>query len=203
MAIIEFNIPRVSAAIDKRLEDALDTIGALGVSWASDNLRANGSIVSSNLINSLAWSTARTASQTRGTVTKRAGKPSSGVPLQLAEDKLAVRIGTNVVYAAIQEFGGTIVPVDAGALTVPIHPLAKKAASMGLGARSFPDLVLIERVGRPPLLVRIKDKGRNKRFDIMYVLLPKVVIPAKPYLRPALTGNRSKILAIFARAVNG
>ncbi|MBI1939180.1 MAG: HK97 gp10 family phage protein [Ignavibacteriales bacterium] len=104
-----------------------------------------------------------------------------------------VRIIANTEYAAIQEFGGDIRPVDAGALTIPIHPDAK-----GKRAKDFKDLVLIQRKQGNPLLVRVVGKGKAQRMDIMFVLVQKATIPAQPYLGPALYDNLDKVVEIFA-----
>lgn len=104
-------------------------------------------------------------------------------------DKLSVRIGSNLVYAAIQELGGVITPDKAGALTIPVHPDAK-----GKRASDFPDLILIKREGANPLLVR---KVGVKQFDIMFVLVKSAEIPAHPYLRPALLENKNQLLKIM------
>src|SRR5690554_5927825 len=78
----------------------------------------------------------------------------------------------NVVYAGIQEFGGEITPVEAKLLTVPVHPSAK-----GRKASDFPDLFMINRKSKFPLLVRKSGGGRSQKLDIMFVLVPKVKIP--------------------------
>lgn len=111
----------------------------------------------------------------------------------ISSDNL-VRISANTIYAAIQELGGDIKPDKAKALTVPIHPDAK-----GKKASDFNDLTLIKRKNGPPLLVRITGKGKKQRMDIMFVLLTKVTIPSRPYLRPAVYENKSTILKVFAK----
>jgi len=77
------------------------------------------------------------------------------------------------------KFDGYIRPKNAGALAVPIHPDAK-----GRKPRSFSDLVFIKRAGKPPLLIRKVEKGKNKKIsreDIMYVLKKQVYIPKRLY----------------------
>ncbi len=84
--------------LDKKIKAALTVIGAEGVSWASEQLRTNGSVVTSNLINSLAYSTDTEQGGVKGNTT--------GTPIALA-NKQSVRIGTNVVYGPRVEFGFT------------------------------------------------------------------------------------------------
>lgn len=96
MARTVFDVPRTMARMDGLIEDRLKVVGALGVGWASDRLRANGSVVTSNLVNSVTYSTSKTQAGVRGKTTGR--------PLAAARP-LTVRIGSNVVYAARVEFG--------------------------------------------------------------------------------------------------
>lgn len=84
-------------------------------------------------------------------------------------------IGTNVIgkrydvpYAWTQDKGGTIVPKRARALAVPI------GGTKGL-PRNFPNLTLIRRPGKPPLLVEITPKGGWK---LRFVLLQSVTLKA-------------------------
>jgi hypothetical protein len=78
-------------------------------------------------------------------------------------------------YAAIHEFGGTILPKSGKALAIPISAEAKNYAS----PRDMEGLTLIPRRGRPPLLVREISGGRKKaRFEVHWVLVPSVTLPA-------------------------
>ncbi len=101
MALIEFNIGEVTKAIEARVEDALVVSGALGVSMAADRMRANGSVVTSNLINSLTYSTDKEQGPLRN------DGATKGSQIELSDKNLSVHIGTNVVYAARVEFGFT------------------------------------------------------------------------------------------------
>lgn len=101
------------------------------------------------------------------------------------------RIGSNMVYAAMQEFGGPVVPVYAKALTIPISP-----AAIGHRAADFPGLFMIKREGKPPVLAR----KNGEEIEVMYVLLKKVMIPRQPYLRPALEAQRKNVIKILQAA---
>jgi|SRR5690606_8217383 len=78
---------------ENKIEDAFNVIGAQGVSWASENLRQNGSVITSNLLNSLSYATKKTQST-----------PKEHAPVE-KPNYLALRVGTNVVYAPRVEFG--------------------------------------------------------------------------------------------------
>lgn len=104
------------------------------------------------------------------------------------EDNLRGLVISNTPYSRIREMGGDILPVNARALAIPVHPDARKTAiPQGKSIRDiFPDLVLIKSKSGHPLLVRSAGRGFNHgRMDIMYVLVTKVHQKAKPYLRPA------------------
>lgn len=99
MALIQFNIPMVTLNVERRLADAFVVLGAQGVSWASDRLRANGSVKTGNLLHSLTYSTDRVQGPTQGQTT--------GSSIELSDTRLSVHVGSNVVYAARVEFGFT------------------------------------------------------------------------------------------------
>jgi hypothetical protein len=105
MPIIEFHIPEATAEIKKRVDKALVLVGAQGVSWAANQFRMNGysprtpkNKRTSNLVNSLTYSTNKKQGPVRNSKTK-------GTSLDMPASELTVHIGSNVVYAARVEFG--------------------------------------------------------------------------------------------------
>lgn len=123
---------------------------------------------------------------------------NSGSTKVVLGDESYARDTFNAPHAAMREFGGTIKPVNAKSLAIPVHPSAK-----GKSPRDFSDLTLIpSRGSRPALLVReagrkVKGGGRA-RFDLMFVLVKRVMQSASPYLRPALYDNLDKYVKRFA-----
>jgi HK97 gp10 family phage protein len=89
-----------------------------------------------------------------------------------------VEAGTNVEYAAIHEYGGTIRPKSGKYLAIPIGTLT--------GSPTKHDLRLIKS-GSGNLLL-LDESGTAQ-----YVLKTSVDMPARPYLRPALDDNRAEI----------
>lgn len=81
-------------------------------------------------------------------------------------------------YARILEEGGTIRPVSARALAVPISDEARDSA----GPRTMPGLFMIRRPGRPPLLA--EKVGR--RILVHWVLLASVTIVGRQWLRAGM-----------------
>ncbi|MDD5087198.1 MAG: hypothetical protein PHI18_00165 [bacterium] len=78
--------------------------------------------------------------------------------------------------AFIHEYGGTIVPRTAKALTIPIA-----AEARGRRARSFADTFLLKRDGKAPLIMQRVEGGDPKP---LFVLLKSVTLPARPFIEP-------------------
>jgi len=113
---------------------------------------------------------------------------------------LSVRAGITKFYGAVHELGATILPKKAKALAVPIHPNAKaRTLREGQSIRdAFPDLVYIKRKSGHPLLVKPAGRGmQHGRMDVYFVLVPKVTIPKRPFLRPALYNNLKTLGRVF------
>lgn len=87
-------------------------------------------------------------------------------------------IGSNLIYAAIHEYGGTITPKNVQYLTIPMW---KGAANMIGGARAVPNAFFKVTNGKLMLY------GKSK-YGVMpyYLLLKSVTIPARPYIWPAI-----------------
>jgi phage gpG-like protein len=81
----------------------------------------------------------------------------------------------NVSYAAIHEFGGTIRPVNAKYLAIPVTKAARYAGS----PRRFGGRLHFQTVAGGGALV-------DEDGDIQYSLKRSVTIPARPYVRPAV-----------------
>lgn len=89
--------------------------------------------------------------------------------------------GTNLEYAALHQWGGTIRPKHAKALAIPLTKEAAKYSS----PRDFPRaLGMVSRAGHPPLLVENKKETGSKGAQAIfhYVLKASVTIPARPFL---------------------
>lgn len=104
-------------------------------------------------------------------------------------------LGTKTVYAAIQNYGGTIRPRVAKYLAIPL-PGVKGSP------KDYPHAFLLRLHGKLFLAIygsykKVKgpymDPGARmltgKKFKVLFVLKRQVVIPAHPYLEPALSGS--------------
>jgi HK97 gp10 family phage protein len=100
-------------------------------------------------------------------------------PTKSTRTEAEATVGTNLEYAKIHEFGGTIVPRNAKALAVPISREAKLYAP-----RDFPGkLHVVVKDGKAFLV--------GARGGVHYALLKSVTLPARPYLRPAFDEKRA------------
>lgn len=98
----------------------------------------------------------------------------------------AVEVGTDLEYAAIHEFGGTIQPKSGKYLAIPV-------GSYTGSPRKYGDLKLRKTAGGN--LVMIDSSG-----IVQYVLKRNVEIPARPYMRPAVDNNHDEVARSMAAA---
>jgi phage gpG-like protein len=98
-------------------------------------------------------------------------------------------IGTNVRYAKIQEFGGTIVARDK-LLTVPLGDRARNYAA----ARAQTDLKWAPGGGEGGRLL-------NAAGETVFLLEREVTIPARPTFGPAIKQSRDEVRDGFLGAV--
>jgi HK97 gp10 family phage protein len=92
-----------------------------------------------------------------------------------------VEVGTDLIYAAIQEFGGTITAKNAAHLAIPV---TDQAASYP--PRSFPGKLHVQSYGGMVSML-VDEQGVTQ-----YALKSSVTLHAQPYLRPALDENRAR-----------
>ena len=88
-------------------------------------------------------------------------------------DGNSITVGTNLIYAALHQFGGVVRPVKAKWLAIPLTKEAKRAGS----ARRFPN---------PLRCVISKTSGKGVLLDtddeVQYALVKEVKVPARPFL---------------------
>lgn len=101
-------------------------------------------------------------------------------------EKATVEVGTNLEYAAIHEFGGTIHAKNAKYLAIPV-------GSYVGSPRNHADLK-VRKTGAGNLVM--VDAGGTAQ----YVLKPSVTIPARPYMRPAFDEKQEEAKSEMADA---
>jgi len=100
--------------------------------------------------------------------------------------RAAVDIGTNLVYAAIHEFGGTIRAKATKYLAIPVGNYTgspRKYGDLRVRKTGAGNLVMVDAGGK-----------------VQYVLKKSVVIPAHPYMRPAYDEHKQDAIDDMGRA---
>lgn len=103
---------------------------------------------------------------------------------------LAGVVYSNLVYAAIHEFGGTVTPKDAKWLTIPFEGVQGRAMDYQdtfFAKTASGNLVLFQKRGGEAIP--------------LFLLVKKAEIPARPWLNPALENNREAVTTIIGDAV--
>jgi HK97 gp10 family phage protein len=104
----------------------------------------------------------------------------------VSETSATVDIGTDVVYAAIQEFGGTVSAKNGKYLAIPI-------GDFNDSPKNHSDLKLRKTGGGNLIMVDASGKAQ-------YVLQTSVTIPPHPYLRPAMDENQQEAMNVIGMA---
>lgn len=113
---------------------------------------------------------------------------------QTNPDRLLV--GTNVVYAKIQEFGG-VIRAKGRAMPIPLNWQAKRiSAANPQGLRRVPNLVVIKAGG---LLAQIVRKSKTGAFGAIWALRKSITMPKRPYMAPALRDYTPKATQDYAK----
>lgn len=107
---------------------------------------------------------------------------------------LVMRYGTNVPYAKIHEYGGTVRPKKGRYLTIPLKANLTAAGVMKRGIREFPVVRFIRLRGGDRLLALAGDDPDNLLgLQPMFVLVRQVKIPARLGLRRTWIIERRKL----------
>ncbi len=119
-------------------------------------------------------------------------------------DSGRVRIGTKVVYAAMQHFGGVQRPSRAKALAIPLtRQVARAVAAAGDYKRAFPDAFIFRHATQGAFLVRKNPNAgpRSKnQLDFLAVLKKSVRITGTRFMGLSKQGE-GEIIAYIERAV--
>jgi phage gpG-like protein len=107
-------------------------------------------------------------------------------------------IGTNLLYAARQHYGGVVTPVRAKMLAIPLSRMAARAVATGGGFRAaFPNaFTFVSKAGNVLLAMRKSDGG----LELLAVLKRSVKIWASHFLGLSKAGE-SDILAYVERSI--
>ncbi len=104
-----------------------------------------------------------------------------------------ITLGSELKYAAIHEEGGTIRPVSARFLTVPISKSADRRR-----ASDFPEAFVLKSKTGDLFIAR----AAGKNLELLYALKTSVDIPARRYVTNAIEDSRPEMDRIFDRAID-
>jgi len=109
---------------------------------------------------------------------RQSGALAASMTFEVASGGDAVEWGSGLVYARVQDEGGTIRPRRARALAIPLNDEAR-----GKRPRDFPDLFLLPAdAGDEHVGVLMRKTGVGDGLEGMFVLRKSVRLPARPYL---------------------
>jgi phage gpG-like protein len=110
--------------------------------------------------------------------------------------ELVAMVSNNTEYARIQEYGGTIRPVNRQWLTIPLPAaLTPKGVMRYPSARDYPNTF----IAKGTIFQDPKKKGG---LPVPLFLLRKTSkIPARPYMAPSLREMKQDILARMTQAI--
>lgn len=129
----------------------------------------------------------RAVRQLRGNVLRvQTGRLWQSIQTVVSEDGSSGRVGTNVEYAAIHEYGGK---------TAPHLIFAPPGLALRFVNPKFVGPVLMNKKGA------ISRKARSGVVFTSWVVHPGATMPARPYLRPALADSKDDIRRFFRGAV--
>lgn len=121
------------------------------------------------------------------------------------------RVGTNLVYAGIQEYGGRIQAKKGKFLAIPVGVDGQRAARDAKGDIRSLNLRLVKTKNGKLLLVKnlapgmkaVKGGAASKYGEtkILFVLKKSVYLPPRPYMRPAYAAMKPKIDANIREAI--
>jgi hypothetical protein len=116
---------------------------------------------------------------------------------QIIGNRASAYAGTSLRYGASLEHGFTAT-AKGGALLVPLQPEAHRLLERNL-VRNNPQLFMVRRPGKPPLLAR---RGPRGSIVPLFVLKKSVTVKPRPWLRPSLDRARPAMAAAFIRAAS-
>jgi phage gpG-like protein len=109
----------------------------------------------------------------------------------------AVRIGTSLEYAAVHEFGKPIRAKNVRNLTVPLNDTARSLRRRFKSLRQIPGLKLWP---GGKVLGRFIGPRSKKRWEGLFLLVPMIKMPMRPFMRPGFEAAKHEFQKIW-RAV--
>jgi phage gpG-like protein len=112
----------------------------------------------------------------------------------------SVRVGTNLIYAAVHEFGRPIRAKNVRNLTVPLNNEARAMRRRYASLKDVPGL-RVWPGGR--VLGRFVGPRNKKRWQGLFLLVPMIQMPMRPFMRPGFTRASERFGAIWRAVFSG
>ncbi|MDR4483826.1 MAG: HK97 gp10 family phage protein [Nitrospirales bacterium] len=103
---------------------------------------------------------------------------------------LRLRVGSNLVYAPIHEFGKRVKPTRSKYLTIPLDAAKTAAGVQRFSARKAPGPTFVKRSKKGNLII-FRNAGGN--LIPLFLLRKSVKIPKRPIWRPSLVEVREPL----------
>lgn len=188
---VKFDRAKLIAKIQSKVKDAVAT-GAVDLADAiKGRLNLNASNIGSGGIPSAPGEPPANSS---GTLMR------SIVAIDATENanKPHYRVGTNVVYAKIQEYGGRVRARKGKFLAVPLGLDGRRALRSVQGDIRKLELIVKRLNGRLYLV-----KWTGKVMKALFILLKSVYLPPRPYMRPTYETKKKSIQIRIELAIKG
>jgi phage gpG-like protein len=135
----------------------------------------------------------------------RSGRLRSSISHRLEPigQDLTARVGTNLVYARIHEFGGTITPKRAANLAIPTEIAKTPAGVPRYTARQL--IAAPSRGGFVRTFFRnrkLYGVTRSGKVRAVFVLVKSLTLPERSYMRSSLNEKRAEIIQTISAAVS-
>jgi phage gpG-like protein len=183
---VKFNRQKIVARVQKAVDAALYAGASSLETNIRESLKRQNSSISAGGIPSAPGEPPATGT----------GRLSGSIVAIKADDwtetKPHYRVGTNIKYAAIQEYGGRIAAKKGKFLAVPLGVDGRRAAREAKGVSLRNLKLTLLRVKGKLLLVRFAGKARAA-MKPLFILLKSVILPARPYMRPAYAVAKGQI----------
>ncbi len=102
-----------------------------------------------------------------------------------------------VPYAAIHEFGGTIVPKNAKALAIPTRENQRPDGLPKITTQDLKNGLVPSFVNKGIIFGIFGGKGKTAEAMALFILKSSVTIPARPYLSTAVAKKKEEIYKEF------
>lgn len=132
---------------------------------------------------------------------RRSFQENKARKVQQRGEAITGTVGTNIEYARIHEYGGTIKPKSKQWLTIPIGEALTPAGVPRGTAREFKNTFFAWSRNGNLILFGKSPVGGSKKIVPLFVLKKMVRIPRKAYMKPSLEEKKDDIVRFFCQDV--